>query len=93
MHTSSSVYDIPFRSIFGLSNGIAAAAAAFTAPFPTLTQKKKSRVNDYKKKERNLNPMIADFLYDYQCRSEDGVEVNKRRWWLKGSDGGKRKGK
>jgi hypothetical protein len=21
------------------------------------------------------------------------VEVNKRRWWLKGSDGGKRKGK
>lgn len=41
MHTSSSVYDIPFRSIFGLSNGIAAAAAAFTAPFPTLTQKKK----------------------------------------------------
>lgn len=43
MHTSSSVYDIPFRSIFGLSSGIAAAAAAFTAPFPTLTPKKKKQ--------------------------------------------------
>jgi hypothetical protein len=46
-----------------------------------------------KKKKKEFNPMIADFLYDYQCRSEDGVEVNKRRWWLKGSGGGKRKGK
>jgi len=52
MHTSSSVYDIPFRSIFGLSSGIAAAAAAFTAPFPTHTPKKKTEWMIIKKKKK-----------------------------------------